>query len=104
MTRYGDVYKRQGQTARRDQEEQQGADRGEKKRCRRRETRQQRNKESRATHGDHVLGANANSARPRQSLTREDDVTGINGRAVTVKLPTEQRGLRFAHKRTNPIS
>ena len=93
-----------GQTARRDQEEQQGANGGEKKRCRRGETRQQRNKESRATHGDHVLGTNANSARPRESFIRKDDVAGINGRAVTVKLPTEQRGLRFAHKRTNPIS
>ena len=93
-----------GQTTRRNQEKQQRADRGEKKRRRRRETRQQRNKERRTKHRDHMLGANANGARPRQPLTRKDDVTGINRCAVTVKLPTEQRSLRFAHARTNPIS
>ena len=60
---------------------------------------QQRNKEGGTKHCDHVLGTNASGARPRESFIRKDDVAGINGRAVTVKLPTEQRGLRFAHKR-----
>lgn len=56
------------------------------------ESGQQRHQESRAEHGDDVLRANPDGARPRQALLGLHHFTRPDGLAIAVQFPSERSG------------
>ena len=84
-----------GQAPGRDRQEQEGAGAGEEQRRRRVEAREQRDQEGRAEHGDDVLDADADGARPGQALVGGDDLARGDGPAVAVEAPAAKATFFF---------
>ena len=81
-----------GQAPGGDPQEQQRARAGEEQRRRRVEARQKRHQEGCAEHGDDVLDADADRARPGEALTGGDDLARGDRTAIAVKAPAARRG------------